>query len=250
VLTRWASFHSLDVVSVEPAKVQDAPARPEDVQLARPPTSLASGERRKQTRRGPFEQQPERGRNGKDKKRGTHEERRPAAAADAERARAALDELDRPRLDERVKVLLELILGRKGVLDRVLLCWFPGEAGSVGGQRGRSRKRGGRRAAARPARAGRVPRPDAVLERETERQRTRPLLELLLEPGSDGVDVECAERARRRTSGGCWVGKPAEGARREGIEGGEEKDGAAMSGAVGFWRPSRAAERGRLGRKQ
>lgn len=53
---------------------------------------------------------------------GTHEERRAAAAADAKRARPAFDELDRPGFNQGVKVLLKLVVGRKWVLDRVFLC--------------------------------------------------------------------------------------------------------------------------------
>lgn len=52
----------------------------------------------------------------------THEERRSTAASEAERAAPRLDELDRPCLDERVKVLLELRVCRKRVLDWVFLC--------------------------------------------------------------------------------------------------------------------------------
>lgn len=126
----------------------------------------------------------------------THEEGRAAAAAEAERAAPRLDELDRAGLDQRVKVLLELVLVRQRVLDRVLLCR---RAETNGGQRAEGRA--GCVASTRAARSGRA--------------RTGPLDELLFEPARDGVDVEPAERGRGGAGGG-WSerSEPARGSRR------------------------------------
>lgn len=87
-----------------------------------PANNKQQQEKRKVCQRTRFSTGRELRMKAKEKIRKTHEERRSTAASEAERAAPRLDELNRPCLDERVKVLLKLRVCRKRVLDWVFLC--------------------------------------------------------------------------------------------------------------------------------